>query len=180
MREVRSALNLIVFHYEKTSTIEASIEPLNNLLGKDLTEKKALDYYEKNLEGEINDFYGRKISLTLEGIRHLYKNEEGKHIEKEKYFQSYRGKRLPWIRHTLINTKEIYKKKDGNWIVYAYVKCFQVPTSQGFVSNYLFIIVRSENPQAPLKFVTAYYFDDHEVLLKKIENFEPYYGPIKR
>ncbi len=179
MKEVRSALNLITFHYEKTSTIKASTVPLNDLLGKNLNEGDALKYYEKNVEGEIKDFYGRKINLPFDGFRHLYKDREGKHVTDTEFFQSYRGKRLPWIRHALINTKEIYKKREWKWIVYAYVKCFRVPTHDGFVSNYLFVIVKAENPQVPLKFITAYHFNDHEILLKRIEDFEPYCGPIK-
>jgi len=178
MREIRSALELITFHYDRTSNADTSCAPLNDLLGVDLTVDRAIEYFEKHVEGELCDIYNRKIIITADALCHLYKDRDGRHTMENQYFQSTRGKRLPWIRHTLCTTREIYKKRDRNWIIYAYVKGFTVPTNSGVVNNFLFVVARTENPQAPIKFVTAYYLDDHEVLLKKIEEFEPYHGPI--
>ncbi|PIS47503.1 MAG: hypothetical protein COT17_03180 [Elusimicrobia bacterium CG08_land_8_20_14_0_20_51_18] len=167
MREIRSALELIVFHYDQTSIINAADAPLSDLLGVDLTEDMAIEYFEKQVEGAVCDIYGRKILITEDALRHLYKDPAGNHTRETGYFQANRGKRLPWIRNTLSATKEIYKKRDRDWIIYAYVKGFAVPTHSGSVNNYLFAVARSENPQMPIKFVTAYYLNNHEDLLKK-------------
>lgn len=176
MKEIRSALELISFHYDKTSVSDVNKKPLTDLLGIDLTEDMAVDYFEKHVEGEVSDIYGRKIMINEDGLRHLYKDGDGNHTMEAQYFQLNRAKRLPWIRHTLETAKEIYKKREHAWLIYAYVKCFQVPVHTGCVSNYLMVIARKESTQAPLKFVTAYYLDNHENLLKRIEDFEPYHG----
>jgi hypothetical protein len=175
MREIRSAVELIIYHYDKTSTVTADASPFSELLGKEITEKIAIDYFEKNIEGIVKDVYGREILISPEGLKHLYKDDKGEHTIDSKYFQDYRAKRMPWIKPTISNTKEIYKKREGNWIIYMYIQCFDVPTKNaGYKKNYLIVIVRAENPQAPFKFVTAYHTDDHEELLKHIEDFEPF------
>lgn len=176
MKEIRSALELIAFHYDKTSGTDAAKKPLCDLLGIDLTEGMAVEYFEKYVEGKTIDSHGREIIINENGLRHLYKDGEGRHTIESRHFQLYRAKRLPWIRYTLETSKEIYKKRERDWLIYAYVKCFQVPLHAGCVTNYLMVIVRKESHQAPLKFVTAYYLDNHENLLKKIEEFEPYHG----
>lgn len=176
MKEIRSALELIAFHYDKTSGTDAARKPLSDLLGIELTEGLAVEYFERSVEGKTTDSHGREILINEDGLRHLYKDREGRHTMEPQYFQPYRAKRLPWIRHALETTNEIYKKRERDWLIYAYVKCFQVPLHAGSVTNYLMVIVRKESHQAPLKFVTAYYLDNHENLLKKVEDFQPYHA----
>ncbi|MDD2772075.1 MAG: hypothetical protein PHP45_00090 [Elusimicrobiales bacterium] len=174
-KEIRAAVGLIMFHYAKTSVIELKIKPeLAVCLGRDMTEEQAKNYYRDNVQGQVRDAYGRQININADGVRHLYKDEDGKHTICAEYLMQSRVKRLPWIRYALENTMEIYKRYDGDWICYAYTQTFSVPFRTGGENNYLMVIVRSENAQAPLKFVTAYYINDHEELLKRIEEFEPF------
>lgn len=186
-KEVRSALDIISFHYQMTQEVHISRDGLDALIGRGFTEGQALDYYEKNVEGRVTDRGGREIILGTEGSQHLYKDPaSGKHTVKPENFQTTRAKRLPWIHWTLKNSLEVYvqtvERPGGqSWRVFGYVQTFLVPYRDKDTGvdkvrrNYLFVVARRERKDAAIEFVTAYYFEDHETLLKKVAAFEPFY-----
>ena len=187
-REVRAALSLISFHYEKTGDIDIRRDGLDALIGREFTEGDALKHYENNVEGTVLDKGGREITIGDEGMRHLYKESEtGDHVVHPDNFQPIRAKRMPWIRWTLQNTLEVYiqevRKERGAppWHIFGYVQSFLIPHRDRETGtetrnrNYLFVVVRRKKKDGLLEFVTAYHFDDHETLLKRVGAFDPYY-----
>lgn len=174
-KEVRSALQLVAFHYDNTKEVDATLHELNAFLGKEPSEDDAFTYFEKTVMGRVNDVYGREIVISEDGLKHLYKEDvSGKHVIATDNFMPMRAKRLPWIRWTIQNTREIYKKRDNNWIVYGYVQTFRVPLKPSSVANYFLVIIRKKDRQAPLELVTSYHMEDHEDFLKRIEDFQPF------
>lgn len=184
-KEIRAALELIAFHYEMTQDMDIRKFGVE-LLGKNLTEKEALDYYEKKVIGTVKDVGGREIIIDEEGMQHLYKESEtGDHVVHSDNFQPVRAKRLPWIRWTIENTKEVYfqsvdrPENNPSWHVFGYAQSMLVPFKDAngrdaLDRNYFFIIIRRKRKDSPLEFVTAYYFKDHDELFKRISLFSPY------
>lgn len=108
MKEIASALliaervNSSQFHFAATTGI------LAECFGS-MDEKAALDYYQNRVMGEVTDKFGRKITIDEDGMLSLYKDPEtGRHIETTENYEEVRGKRLPWIRHTLMNSDSVY------------------------------------------------------------------------
>ncbi len=107
MKEIASALliaekvNSSQFHFLATGTLAECFGSLD--------EAAALDYYQNKVMGEVTDKLGRKITIDEDGMLSLYKDPEtGKHLDKSENYEEMRGKRLPWIRHTLINSESVY------------------------------------------------------------------------
>lgn len=191
-KEVRAALALIAFHYEKTREIDVRKNGLAIFIGKDLTEQQALDYYEKSMLGKVLDQGGREIIFDVEGMDYLYKDpEHGQHIIASANFQPIRAKRMPWIRWTIQNSTEVYRQEvertrgDPPWHVFGYVYSFLVPFrdresgKDSIERNYLFVVARRKKKDSLIEFVTAYHFDDHETLLKRVATFDPFHFTSK-
>jgi hypothetical protein len=72
-------------------------------------EAKALDYYQQHVMGIVNDKYGRSIVIDEDGMNSLYKDPSSTaHVVASANYEEGRGKRLPWIRHTLENSDAVY------------------------------------------------------------------------
>lgn len=165
---------LLDYHYCNCSTFIVK-DQLAACFGGNFPEQEALDYYEKNVEGEIKDVHKNKIMFPLDGIKFLYKNPKtGKHEVDPKNYDETRGKRIPWLKHTIDNTKEIYEEREEFWTTFYYVGTFKVPLRDGTEKiNYFLVIIRKEKNQ-PRRFKTAYPIFKSSELLKRIERSHPY------
>lgn len=164
---------LLDYHYRNCSTFIAK-DQLAACFGG-FSEQEALDYYEKCVEGEPEDINRDKIVFPLDGIEFLYKNPKtGKHEIDPKNYDETRGKRIPWLRHTIENTKEIYEEREESWSTFYYVGTFKILSrDKSEKINYFLIIVRQEKNH-PRKFKTAYPIFKSSELLKRIEPSHPY------
>lgn len=107
MKEIASAL-LIADRVNSNQFHFAAEGVLAECFGS-MDEGTALEYYQNKVMGEVNDKLGRKIVIDEDGMLSLYKDREtGKHIADSDNYEEVRGKRLPWIRHTLMNSESIY------------------------------------------------------------------------
>jgi len=107
MKEIASAL-LIAERVNSNQFHFAATDALAECFGS-IDEDTALDYYQNKVMGEVIDKFGRKITIDEDGMLSLYKDREtGKHISKSENYEEVRGKRLPWIRHTLMNSESVY------------------------------------------------------------------------
>ena len=172
-KDINKAFELVICHNSRMKRIKIKNTPLASNLGK-FPESKALEYYDKYVEGEVADKNGDKVIIDEGGLRFLYKNPDTQeHDINPEYYEETRGKRLPWIRHTIENTNEIYELREKSWSTFFYIGTFIVPLQEGDISNYFFIVTRKESRQNR-KFVTAYHLKNHIRLLKSIEPAVPY------
>jgi hypothetical protein len=173
MKEISSALliadrvNSNQFHFAATSGV------LAECFGS-MDEKKALDYYQKIVMGDVTDRLGRLITIDEDGMRSLYKDAEtGKHIVSTENYEEVRGKRLPWIRHTLANSESVYiseETDDGKFRRrFLYTAVVSVPHTT--VPQYYVVVVRQSKGKDGFKytFLTAYMMLKRNRFLQIIE-----------
>jgi hypothetical protein len=174
--QISSALLLVDFYHSSMFRFTSS-GALSCNFG-DCPEGKALAYYGNSVVGAVADVHGRKIVIEDAGLRSLYKEKgTGKHEIDSENYESIRGKRLPWIRHVLTNSRSIYQADaypHGKLRrSYLYASLVSIPVSGGPANTY-FIVVVFENPNGLLTFVTAYPIDRHNGFLKRIEECTPF------
>jgi hypothetical protein len=174
MKEVSSALILAETLHSKLLHFEAS-GALAALFG-DCDEDKAYAYFETNVAGRVTDKLGRTVTIDEDGLRSVYKDSEtGKHICTGENYESYRGKRLPWIRHVLANCDAVYVKDEKvNGKLrrsFAYPATVSVPLKDGAATEYYVLILRQRKNNNELKMVTAYSVFKRNRFLKLIEPF---------
>jgi hypothetical protein len=176
MKEIAGALVLVESFHSNAYRFDA-IGELAGLFGQ-CPEAKALDYYEHHVMGEIEDACGRKIKIDEDGIRSLYKEKyTGRHIEESQNYEEVRGKRLPWIRHVLKNSKGIFEKEEkvfGSFRrTFLYTAVVSIPIEPKPQVSYYVVIVR-EIGNKELKLVTAYNINILNRLLKAIATAHPW------
>lgn len=104
MKEIACALVLAEHVHSCAYRFEAAGELAENF--GECPESKALDYYETRVIGEVTDAYGRRVRIDEDAMKSLYKEKEsGRHIVESGNYEEVRGKRLPWIRHVLRNSR---------------------------------------------------------------------------
>jgi len=136
----------------------------------------AMRYYDEFVEGSIKDVYGRTVVLDEVGIGFMFDHDMD--LDPKDYSES-RGKRLPWIRPTLQNSKGIYEVTEQHWTTYFYTSALNVPYTDKNsgatlkIMHYFFIVVRKE-AGIPLRFITAYHFDKELMFLKYLEPAHPF------
>ena len=118
----------------------------------------------------MRDVYGREIKIDEEGLSFLFDHDRG--LDPSNYKDS-RGKRLPWIRPTLKNSKAIYEVTEQAWTTYFYTSVHSVPYKDKKIKNYFMIVVRKTSGK-PLRLVTAYHFDKEHMFLKYLEPAHPF------
>jgi hypothetical protein len=172
MKEISSALLLAeslqsnLFHFD-------AVGPLAECFGK-IDETAAWKYYEENVMGSVQDKFGRKITIDEDGIRSLYKEAvTGKHVVAPQNYEEGRGKRLPWIRHTLQNCESVYvseEKVGGSFrrnLIYAAVA--SIPLQPKAQTSYYIIVIR-QHKGGENKLVTAYSMFKRNRFLSIIED----------
>jgi len=175
-KDVTRLVKLIDYHHGNDTTHTATHELLQ-CFGAGFTENDALKFFENFVEGDTNDRFGRSVHISLEdGIKFMYKNyQTGTHEIKSEYYQPHRGKRLPWIRHTLHNSKNIYTRIDGQQREIMYLSKYDLPTEDESRKQYWVVIVKKykKDRVGPYHFKTAFPMFRYNDLLRRLERYRP-------
>ena len=176
-REITRVVALIDYHHSNDQCWNVK-DQLGVCLGKWYKEGDALKFFESYVEGKVADKRGREILVDLEdGVKFMYKNPKtgGHEIKKEFYIPS-RGKRLPWIKHTLQNTNNVYIHEDDKWREIMYInKYHQTLLYEEAQKCYWIVIVKKNRKDkiAPYKFKTAFPVFKYNSLLQRLERYQP-------
>jgi hypothetical protein len=179
-KDISSAISLVDFHIKTCREIDVySNEDLTKLFGT-ITLDMALKFYDEFLKkATIKDAMGRTIAFDDNGKLFLYKEhtEEGRHIAIPDNYVESRGKRLSWIKPLLANTKEIYREVESSWETFLYVGVFSMKIDANSITervdrNHFIVVTRKERGK-PLRFITAYYMESQQELLKHLEKASP-------
>lgn len=179
-KDISSAISLVDFHLKTCREMDVSSnEDLTKLFGT-VSLDVALKYYDEFLKKiAVKDVMGRIITFDDNGKLFLYKEhtEEGRHIAIPENYVEPRGKRLPWIRALLSNTREIYKEVETYWETFLYVGVFNIKIDYNSVSERIaknrFLVVTRKEQGRSLRFVTAYYMESQQELFKHLEKASP-------
>jgi len=174
MKEISSALVLAETIHSKLFHFDALGE-LASLFGS-CNEDRAYAYFEASVAGTVTDKLGRAVIIDEDGLLSIYKDSEtGKHTCSTENYEPSRGKRLPWIRHTLLNCEAVYAKDEqigGKFQrSFVYPATVSVPTQEGPKTEYYVLIARQKKGSADLKMVTAYSVFKRNRFLKLMEPF---------
>jgi hypothetical protein len=173
MKEVSSALVLAESLHSRLLHIEA-VGGLAALFGN-CDEERALTYFDASVAGTITDRLGRTVTIDEDSLRSLYKDAEGRHVCSMENYESYRGKRLPWIRHVLSQCDAVYEKDEqiGGKLrrTFVYPATVSVPTREGPKIEYYVLILRQRKAKSELKMVTAFPVLRRNRFLKLMESF---------
>jgi hypothetical protein len=162
MRDISSALILADSLHSRAYRFVAGGDLAGNF-GGGFGEADALDYYDKRVTGTAHDKLGRTIRIDDDGMKSLYKDDAtGLHVVASENYEEGRGKRLPWIRHTLQNSGAIYVSEETRKGVfhraYLYTAIVSIPLrEQKPKISYYVVVVREGRKNEDLKYVTAYY-----------------------
>jgi len=178
MKEITSALLLVDFYHNSTFRFESSGDLARNF--GTFSEAKAVEYFEDSVMGPVKDSFGRTIKIEESGLRSIYKEKySGKHLVAPENYEEVRGKRLPWIRYVIENSKSAYQVDEfvgGKFRrTYLYTSIATIPL-KGSVDHAYFVVVVREDPNGNLWFVTAYHIRSHNRLLSRIEPGIPFVG----
>lgn len=146
---------------------------LRQLFGQDCSEKTAVEYFGKYVMGTVTDKYGRNVIIDEDGMKSLYKDPtSGGHIVAAENYEEVRGKRLPWIRHTIENSDAVYVEQEsigrsGVRRQYFYTAIVTIRHKQQEYTSYYVVLVREGKNQV-LKMVTAFSMFDRDGFLHTI------------
>jgi hypothetical protein len=176
MKEIAGALVLVENFHSNAFRFSAEGHLAENF-GK-CPEEKAIDYYGTKVMGEVVDVCGRKIKIDEDGRKSLYKEKgTGKHEISAENYEEVRGKRLPWIRHVLSNSRGIFEKEETVYGVFRrtflYTAVVSIPLiPKPEVSYYVVVVHEAGNKE--LKLVTAYAMFGLNKLWKAIATAHPW------
>ena len=173
IKEVSAALMLAETLYSGAYRFVAE-GPLAQLFGGECDEAKALDYYGKHVIGSVTDKYGRNVVIDEDGMKSLYKDRtSGLHEVATENYEKVRGKRLPWIRHTIENSEAVYVVEESlgragvrRTFLYTAIVTIRLQREQEQTSYY--IVAVREGKNAILKMVTAYTMFERDGFLHAI------------
>lgn len=177
-KEITSLFTLIHKYYsrEKEYLAERNLIQLFKF-GDELPENEAVRFFEEYVEGECEDRFGRRIKIDLEAIKFMYKDKEtDRHIMKSENYMEFRGKRLPWIRHTLRHTKNVFQRNDRHFWELLYVNKYNLLLKKGKSVKNLWIIIvkkRAKDKVGPFLFKTAFPIYKHNEFFRILEQYSP-------
>jgi hypothetical protein len=174
-KEIAQCLNLIYFHHQRDRLVKAKDDLIENF-GRSIGEKEALEYYENKVMGKVKDCFGEGINIDELGMDFLYVSHEMKTVN----FLEPRAKRLPWIRYTLENSREIYEKQEQNSVKYLYVSHFEYPVhiAEAYYKTF-FLVIIIKRKDGSLGFLTAFSVDRCNQFLSKLESWRiPYFRKV--
>ncbi|MFH1219055.1 MAG: hypothetical protein V1694_01200 [Candidatus Eisenbacteria bacterium] len=182
-KEIARALDLVRYHHWNCESFAAKHDLSSCFGGFD--EAETLRFCKTYLNGQsITDKFGRSIVFGQNPEVFLYKDElTGRHETAPGNYVSKRGKRLPWIRHTLRNSREIYEQRYKGFLVLMYVSEYSIELGDGKTDNCYWVVIarRGERDyRGAFKFKTAYPISDYNGLIRKLAGWRPARIPNKR
>ncbi len=176
-KEVTGLVSLIDYHHSNDRVFRAEHE-LIQCFGPNFTEGDALKFFENFVEGDLRDKFGRNISIDLDdGVKFMYKNPAtGLHEIKPEHYLPNRGKRLPWIKHALTHTTNIYTKIDKDQRELMYVAKYDLPPVDGQIFKCYWVVIAKKYKKdavGKFKFKTAFPVMKYNELLKRLERYQP-------
>jgi len=163
----------LLFRHQNSYSFACEGELAQFLGGID--EHSALDYYNRCVVGAVVDRLGQRINIWKYAVRHLYKDKAEGHTIAPEFFQMNRAKRLPWIRHVLRNSTEIYEEPGRGRFGkpnLVYVGQTTVGAATPKYSQYFLVFVES-NRSRKLGLLTAYHLDKYGDFVKSLANWTP-------
>ena len=175
--EVTKLVKLIDYHHSNDKTFTVNHD-LSQCFGPNFTEADALKFFERYVEGDTTDKFGRPIRIDLDdGVKFMYKNPDTQsHEIKSEYYQPWRGKRLPWIKHTLNNTTNIYTKIDRGDREIMYISKYDLPTYDEYSNKCYWVVIVKKNKKdkvSPYNFKTAFPIFKYNRLIQRLERYDP-------
>jgi len=176
-QEITKLVRLIDYFHsnDKNYVIE---HELTQCFGQNFTESDACKFFEFYVEGDTKDKFGRSIHIDLEdGIKFMYKNYlTDQHEIDSNYYLPHRGKRLPWIRHTIHSSTNIYTRIDGEEREIMYLCKYNLPSldNESNKCQWAVIVKKYKKDKiAPYSFKTAFPIIKYNGLLKRLERYQP-------
>ena len=163
----------LVFHHLNSYSFACEGNLAQFLGGID--EPAALDYYNKSVVGAVLDKLGQRIDIWKYAVRHLYKDRAQGHTIAPEFFQMNRAKRLPWIRHVLLNSTEIYQEPGRGRFGkpnLVYVGQTTVGADRPKYAQYFLVFVESNRSQK-LGLLTAFHVDKYKDFMRLLADWIP-------
>ena len=179
-KDVTRIVKLVDYFHCNDKEFEAGHD-LKQCFGYNFTESDACRFFEKFVEGTTKDRFGSDIYIDLEdGIKFMYKDySSGQHTRTSEYYLPHRGKRLPWISHTIHNSSNIYCRKLGKDKELMYMCKYNlafVPEEEKRKCYWVVIVKRyAKDKTSPYRFKTAFPIFRYNDLLRRIEKYTPCY-----
>jgi len=173
--DITEAICLVDDYIKKIYVIPPDRNPLRNF--GSFAHADAMLYYERYLEGTVKDTFGREVTFDEGGISFLFDHDPS--LNPLKYKEA-RGKRLPWLKPTIENSRGVYEVTEEPWTTYFYISACYVPfldlniKEKVRVKHYFLVVARKE-AKKPLRFITAYHFDKELMFLKYLEPSHPFH-----
>ncbi len=147
---------------------------LAHLFGSSCDEAKAVDYFGRCVIGTVTDKFGRNVVIDEDGMRSLYKDPlSGAHAIAPENYEEVRGKRLPWIRHTLETSDAVYLEEEligRTWVrkKYLYTAIVTTPLQRQPEQTSYYVVVVREGKNQILSMATAFSMFDRNGFLHAI------------
>ncbi|MDD5195357.1 MAG: hypothetical protein PHQ96_06785 [Candidatus Omnitrophica bacterium] len=176
-KEITRLVRLIDYHHSNDTTFMAEHD-LTQCFGAQFTEGEALRFFDEYVEGLTKDRFGRSIHIDIDhGAKFMYKNPiTGRHEVESRYYLPHRGKRLPWIKHTLHHSQNIYTRVDGEEREIMYICKYDLPFPDIEQTKCYWVVIVRKNRKdkiAPYNFRTAFPVFKYNNLLVRLERYRP-------
>lgn len=174
---ITGLIKTLIYHKSKSYSFECE-GPLAQFIGG-IGEAQAKEYFGSEVVGRVSDKFGQTINIWKKALHHLYKDHAGGHTIAPDYYQEARGKRLPWIRHVLENSSEVYAEpKTGRHglpnLVYQGTTFLGSPAPK---YHQIFLVIVEFDRSKRLSFLTAFHIQDRQRLLKLLASWTPWKPP---
>jgi hypothetical protein len=181
--EVAALFNNLQYHHSNDKEV-AMNSPLDECYRSGFNGAAADQWYLDNLLGQtLMDKFGRKIEFDEHGGLFLYKTREDepelqKHVKDPSNYRSYRGRKLPWIPHTIKNTTNIYERIDEyDNLELMYVNKYAIPPhiKDELPKMWYVVIVKKyrKDTNSPFRFKTAFPISRYNGFLKRLTQYRP-------
>ena len=165
-KEIALCIELVYFHRLRSKEFMVKDRLAENF--GTITEKEALEYYEKKVMGICVDRLGDPVEIDELGMDFLYQDHD-----LNKPYLEYRGKRLPWIQHTISTSREIYTSDEEGYEQFYYVNSYVIPLSMGKTDHCYFVVIIRKRRDKSLGFLTAFPVIKYNQLLSKMARWRP-------
>lgn len=142
-----------------------------------LTEDQAKKFFADKVRGTVKDTLGQNVEISEKSLRCIYKDykDGGKHNQTPTAYEEMRGKSLPWIRHTLQNSKKVLQRVETQATTFFYCMDFKLFYDHKTEVVTFLVIARKEKRSVlqPIELVTAFRIKNYNGFLKRVEKFTP-------